>query len=162
MKKILSIIATFILFSSLVFGAKYQIIFSDNSTGKLDINKVTREEMLRSGVAESYVNKIISFRDVKGGIENIDELKNISGIGEKTCEKLKNYFFIEDVPEIKPLYINKADDKVLSYYGFDKKEIKIIRKFLEKNKIKNSVMLKDIISKNKYEKYKDIIRYDVY
>lgn len=162
MKKILSIVITFILFSSLIFGAKYQIIFSDNSSGKLDINKVTREEMLRSGVAESYVNKIINFRDVKGGIENIDELKNVSGIGEKTCEKLKKYFFIEDVPEIKPLYINKADDKILSYYGFDKKEIKDIRKFLEKNKIKNSVMLKNIISKNKYEKYKDIIRYDVY
>ena len=119
--------------------------------------------MLRSGVAESYVSKIISFRDIKGGIENINELESVRGIGEKTCEKLKKYFFINEIPNIKPLYINKADDKILSYYGFNKKEIKNIRKFLEKNKkIKNNIILKKVISQNKYEKYKDIIRYDVY
>lgn len=161
MKKI--ILTLFFIISIFSFGAKYKMIISDNATGKLDINKATREEMLRSGVAESYVSKIISFRDIKGGIENINELESVSGIGEKTCEKLKKYFFINEIPNIKPLYINKADDKILSYYGFNKKEIKNIRKFLEKNKkIKNNIILKKIISQNKYEKYKDIIRYDVY
>ena len=161
MKKI--ILTLFFIISVFSFGAKYKMIMSDNASGKLDINKATREEMLRSGVAESYVSKIISFRDIKGGIENINELENISGIGEKTCEKLKKYFFINEIPNIKPLYINKADDKILSYYGFNKKEIKNIRKFLEKNKkIKNNIILKKVISQNKYEKYKDIIRYDVY
>ena len=34
----------------------------------------------------------------------------------------------------------------LSYYGFDKKEIKKIRKFIEKNgKIKNNIILKKVI-----------------
>ncbi len=161
MKKI--ILTLFFIISIFSFGAKYKMIISDNATGKLDINKATREEMLRSGVAESYVSKIISFRDIKGGIENINELESVSGIGEKTCEKLKKYFFINEIPNIKPLYINKADDKILSYYGFNKKEIKNIRKFLEKNKkIKNNIILKKVISQNKYEKYKDIIRYDVY
>lgn len=163
MKKIFSGIIVFFICSSLLFAGTYKMIMSDNSSGKLDINKATREEMLRSGVAESYISKIISFRDVKGGIENIDELQNVSGIGEKTCDKLKKYFFINEVPNLKPLYINKADDKTLSYYGFNKKEIKSIRKFLEKNKnIKNSIMLKKIISDEKYEKYKDIIMYDVF
>lgn len=161
MKKI--ILTLFFIISVFSFGAKYKMIMSDNASGKLDINKATREEMLRSGVAESYVSKIISFRDIKGGIENINELESVSGIGEKTCEKLKKYFFINEIPNIKPLYINKADDKILSYYGFNKKEIKNIRKFLEKNKkIKNNIILKKVISQNKYEKYKDIIRYDVY
>ena len=161
MKKI--ILTLFFIISIFSFGAIYKMIISDNATGKLDINKATREEMLRSGVAESYVSKIISFRDIKGGIENINELESVSGIGEKTCEKLKKYFFINEIPNIKPLYINKADDKILSYYGFNKKEIKNIRKFLEKNKkIKNNIILKKVISQNKYEKYKDIIRYDVY
>lgn len=163
MKKLFSAVILFFMFFSLTFGAKYKMIMSDNASGKLDINKATREEMLRSGVAESYVSKIISFRDIKGGIENINELESVSGIGEKTCEKLKKYFFINEIPNIKPLYINKADDKILSYYGFNKKEIKNIRKFLEKNKkIKNNIILKKVISQNKYEKYKDIIRYDVY
>ena len=85
MKKI--ILTLFFIISIFSFGAKYKMIISDNATGKLDINKATREEMLRSGVAESYVSKIISFRDIKGGIENINELESVSGIGEKTCEK---------------------------------------------------------------------------
>ena len=119
--------------------------------------------MLKSGVAESYVSKIISFRDIKGGIENIDELESVNGIGEKTCEKLKKYFFVKDIPQLKNLYINKADDKTLAYYGFDKKEIKEIRKFLQKNKkIENNIVLKKVISENKYKKYKDVIKYDIY
>lgn len=161
-KKIFLLITVFLLISSLAFG-KYKLIMSDNASGKLDINRATQEEMLRSGVAESYVRKIISFRDIKGGIESIDELSRVSGIGEKTCKKLEKYFEIKDVPKLKNLYINKADDTVLGYYGFNKKEIKKIRKFMEKNgKIKNNIILKKVISLKKYEKYADIIRYDVY
>lgn len=164
MKRIFSILIGMIFIFSVAFGAgKYKIMMSDNASGKIDINTATREQMLRSGVAESYVNKIVSFRDVKGGIENIDELSRISGIGEKTCRKLEKYFVIKDVPQLKNLYINKADDKVLSYYGFDKKEIKKIRKYLEKNeKIKNNIELKKIISKDKYDKYIEIIKFDIY
>lgn len=163
MKKIFLAIISFFMFFSLTFGAKYKMIKSDNVSGKLDINRATREEMLKSGVAESYVSKIISFRDIKGGIENIDELESINGIGEKTCEKLKKYFFVKDIPQLKNLYINKADDKTLAYYGFDKKEIKEIRKFLQKNKkIENNIVLKKVISENKYKKYKDVIKYDIY
>ncbi len=164
MRRIYLIIVNLVLISSMLFGAgKYKIMMSDNASGKIDINTATREQMLRSGVAESYVNKIVSFRDVKGGIENIDELSRISGIGEKTCRKLEKYFVIKDVPQLKSLYINKADDKVLSYYGFDKKEIKKIRKYLEKNeKIKNNIELKKIISKDKYDKYIEIIKFDIY
>ena len=163
MKKIFLTIIL-LLFFSISFGAeKYKIMFSDNASGKLDINRAGQEEMLRSGVAESYVRKIISFRDIKGGIESIDELSRINGIGEKTCEKLKKYFVVKEVPQLKNLSINKADDKVLSYYGFEKKEIKKIRKYLEKNKkIENNIVLKKVISKEKYEEYKDIIKYDVY
>ena len=164
MKKKISLLmlVIFFIFSSLTFG-KYKLIMSDNASGKLDINRATQEEMLRSGVAESYVRKIISFRDIKGGIESIDELSRISGIGEKTCRKLEKYFEIKDIPQIKNLYINKADDIILGYYGFDKKEIKKIRKFIEKNgKIKNNIILKKIISPKKYKKYVEIIRYDAY
>ena len=74
--------------------------------------------MLRSGVAESYVSKIISFRDIKGAVEDINELEYVNGIGEKTCEKSRK--FRERYSEIKILYINKADDKILSYYCSEK------------------------------------------
>ena len=164
MKKI--VLTLFLIISVFSFGAKYKMIISDDVSGKMDINKVNREEMLRNGVAESYVNKIISFRDIKGGIESIDELSRISGIGQKTCEKLEKFFVVNDIPPLNNLYINQADDKILGYYGFDKKEIKKIRKFIEENKengkIKNNIILKKVISKEKYEKYVEIIKYDIY
>lgn len=78
MKKIFSAVILFFMFFSLTFGAKYKMIMSDNASGKLDINRATREEMLRSGVAESYVSKIISFRDIKGAVEDINELEYVN------------------------------------------------------------------------------------
>lgn len=163
MKKLLLVFL--IVISSFSFAKEnpYKFIMSGNSSGKMDINHVTQEEMLKAGVAQSYIRKIISYRDVKGNIENIEELERISGIGKKTCKKLEKYFIIDRIPKINHLYINKADNKTLRYYGFSKKEIKKIRNHLNKNgKIRSSITLKKVISKSKYEKYKDIIEFDSY
>lgn len=122
-KKIFSLIIMFFLTSVLAFG-KYKLIMSDNASGKLDINRATQEEMLRSGVAESYVRKIISFRDIKGGIESIDELSRVSGIGEKTCRKLEKYFEIKDVPKVKNLYITKLMIQFSVIMALTKKKLK--------------------------------------
>lgn len=162
MKKIILFICGFLLIFSLGFSldTKYKIIYSDNNSGKLNINTATQEEMLKAGVASSYVSKIISFRDIKGSIESIEELERISGIGAKTCEKLEKYFFIdEDDINLKSIDINKADEKFLKYYGFSNKEIKAINDYLSNGKIRNNKDLKKLISKRIYEKYKDLFRY---
>ena len=65
-KKIFSLIIMFFLTSVLVFG-KYKLIMSDNASGKLDINRATQEEMLRSGVAESFCKKNNNFQRYKRG-----------------------------------------------------------------------------------------------
>ncbi len=159
------ILGVFFLIGILSFSldTEYRVIYSTNSSGKLDINKATLEEMLQSGVAASYTKHIIDFRETKGSIEKIDELVRVSGIGEKTVEKLKEDFYVDEIPETNPLYINTVDDKTLIYYGFSKKEVKEIREYIEsKERISNNLELKKIIPTNKYEKYKDIIKYNMY
>ncbi|MGB0405368.1 MAG: hypothetical protein ACPGDB_04180 [Fusobacterium sp.] len=65
------------------------------------------------------------------------------------------------MPEYKELYINRADDKILKYYGFEKKQIKLLRKYLkENNLILDNREIKKILTKKQYNEYKDIINYN--
>lgn len=162
MKRIILLffIVTFNIFA---FNSNYKVNYSGDTSGKLDINIATRNEMLKSGISESYITKIIEFREIVGRIENLKELDKISGIGIKTVEKFEKYFIINEIPEYKTLYINKADDKVLSYFGLDKKQIKKLRKYFEENKrIKNNLELKKVLSDKQYRKLRDIVSYDMY
>lgn len=129
---------------------------------RIDINYATQEEMLSRGVASSYVNKIITYRDIIGSFEKIEELKRIKGIGSGvTYTKVSKLFKVDKIPKKKDLYINLADEEILKYYGFNKEDIKNIKKFKEKNgRIEDNIQLKKIISKNMYEKLKDKIRYE--
>lgn len=144
---------------------KFKVIMSENMLEKkdfrLDINLATKEEMNNSKIGKSYINKIIDYREKTGGFLKIDELKRIKGIGNATFEKLSKKFKIESPINKKPLYINDANEELLKYYGFDKKEIKKLKDYLVKNRrIDNNIQLMELLSKKRYEKYKEIIKYD--
>ncbi len=65
------------------------------------------------------------------------------------------------MPERKNLQINSADEEILKYFGLSKKEIKEVKKYIEKNgKISDNIELKKIINKNTYEKLKNNINYN--
>lgn len=164
MKKISLLICNFFIIFSLAFSleSEYKIIYSDKGSGKLDINIASEDQMLKAGIAPSYVSKIINFREQKGGIESLDELERINGIGKKTCKKFEKYFYIEDY-DVKPLKINKADETLLKYYGFSKEDIKAIKEFRKENKyIRNNIELRKILSRKTYDRCKDLFRYDRY
>lgn len=144
---------------------KFKVIMSENMLEKkdfrLDINLATKEEMNNSKIGKSYISKIIDYREKTGGFLKIDELKRIKGIGNATFEKLSKKFKIESPIDKKPLYINDANEELLKYYGFDKKEIKKLKDYLDKNRrIDNNIQLMKLLSKKRYEKYKEIIKYD--
>ena len=144
---------------------KFKVIMSENLLEKkdfrLDINLATKEEMNNSKIGKSYISKIIDYREKTGGFLKIDELKRIKGIGNATFEKLSKKFKIESPIDKKPLYINDANEELLKYYGFDKKEIKKLKDYLDKNRrIDNNIQLMELLSKKRYEKYKEIIKYD--
>lgn len=144
---------------------KFKVIMSENMLEKkdfrLDINLATKEEMNNNKIGKSYISKIIDYREKTGGFLKIDELKRIKGIGNATFEKLSKKFKIESLIDKKPLYINDANEELLKYYGFDKKEIKKLKDYLDKNRrIDNNIQLMELLSKKRYEKYKEIIKYD--
>lgn len=157
------------IISSFTFGEEdvkpFKLIISENMLEKKDnlieINTASKEDMVSQGIGIGYANKILNYREKTGGFEKLEELKRIKGIGDATYEKLSKKFKIENEVEKNPLYINEANDELLKYFGFDKKEIKKIREYINKNnRIDNNLQLMEILSKKRYEKYKKIIKYD--
>lgn len=62
---------------------------SDN--GKININQAD-SMMLQEipGVGPATADKIMQYRETNGRFQSIEDLKNVSGIGEKTFEKMKD------------------------------------------------------------------------
>ncbi len=58
--------------------------------GKVSINAAGEAELQTvSGIGPAKAQAIIAYRQEHGGFQTLDELKNVSGIGDKTFEKLK-------------------------------------------------------------------------
>ena len=57
---------------------------------KININTATLEELDKlPGVGEATANKIISHREENGQFKNIEDIKNVNGIGDKKFENMK-------------------------------------------------------------------------
>ena len=58
--------------------------------GKVNINTADSEELQTiTGVGPATAEKIISYRESNGRFKAIEDIKNVSGIGDKTFEKMK-------------------------------------------------------------------------
>lgn len=57
----------------------------------ININTATQAELeTLPGIGPSFARKIIEYRENNNGFMNINELKAVSGVGEKTFEKIKD------------------------------------------------------------------------
>lgn len=64
---------------------------NDENTDLININKATLEELLTlTGIGESKAKSIIEYRNTNGDFKDINELKNISGIGDALFDKIKD------------------------------------------------------------------------
>lgn len=66
---------------------------TNNDTNKLiNINTATKEELETiTGLGEAKASNIIKYREENGKFNSIEDLKNVSGIGETLYEKIKIY-----------------------------------------------------------------------
>jgi len=62
-----------------------------NDTSKVNLNQASESELQNlPGIGQKKAQEIIRYREENGGFKKIEDLKNISGFGEKTFEKLKD------------------------------------------------------------------------
>lgn len=60
-------------------------------SGKISLNKASLEELDKlSGVGPATAQSIIDYRQKMGGFMSVEEIKAVSGIGEKLYEKIKD------------------------------------------------------------------------
>ncbi len=62
------------------------------SDGKININTADSAQLQElTGVGPATAEKIIDYRKQNGRFQSIEDIKNVSGIGDKTYEKLKDH-----------------------------------------------------------------------
>lgn len=67
-----------------------------NHDGRININTATEQQlMLISGIGEVTAQKIIAYRTENGDFKVVEDLLNVSGIGEKKLEQMKPYIKTE-------------------------------------------------------------------
>lgn len=64
---------------------------TDTPSGKVNINTASSEALQTlDGIGEAKAKAIIEYRDKNGDFKNIEDIKNVSGIGDSIYEKIKN------------------------------------------------------------------------
>ncbi|MRX55932.1 hypothetical protein GJU41_18375 [Bacillus idriensis] len=64
---------------------------ADAGEQKVNLNKATAEDLQTlTGIGPAKAEAILSYREEAGGFKTIEDLMNVSGIGEKSFEKLKD------------------------------------------------------------------------
>ncbi|WP_258535637.1 helix-hairpin-helix domain-containing protein [Bacillus sp. 03113] len=67
-----------------------------DGSGKVNLNKANEEELQTiPGIGPSKAAAIIEYRESNGPFKKIEDLQSISGIGEKTFEKLKDHITVQ-------------------------------------------------------------------
>ena len=67
-------------------------IKTQKNDNKVSINTASESELMTiNGIGKTKAKKIIEYRDNNGKFKSIEDIKNVSGIGDSIFEKIKNY-----------------------------------------------------------------------
>lgn len=62
----------------------------------VNINTATAEQLMQiDGIGEKTAADIVAYREEHGAFDDVEELLNIKGIGEKKLEKWRDYFVVQ-------------------------------------------------------------------
>lgn len=63
----------------------------------IDINNAGFNELTKlNGIGDYLAGQIITYREENGGFKNIEEIVNVSGIGEKTFDLICDFIYVEN------------------------------------------------------------------
>jgi len=72
-----------------------QILACELGFAKLDINRVSREDLVDSRcLSRTLAEKIIAYRAANGPFKDLEEVRQVKGIGEARYEKLREVFCV--------------------------------------------------------------------
>ena len=67
-----------------------------SNSNKININKATQEELKNlPGIGIELASRVVKYRDENGKFANIEEIKNVSGIGDSKFEKIKDLISVK-------------------------------------------------------------------
>ncbi|HEM6237816.1 TPA: helix-hairpin-helix domain-containing protein [Streptococcus suis] len=68
----------------------------EKSTSLVNLNTATEADLQTiSGIGSKRAADIIAYREANGGFKSVDDLNNVSGIGDKTMESIRPYVTVE-------------------------------------------------------------------
>lgn len=71
-------------------------VAADKTDGTINLNKATSEELQElPGIGPSKATAILQKREELGSFKNVEDLKEVTGIGDKTFEKLKELITVK-------------------------------------------------------------------
>ncbi|MEP9409995.1 MAG: helix-hairpin-helix domain-containing protein [Candidatus Brocadia sp.] len=78
--------------------------------GKVNINTATVEQIaLLPGIGIKLAAEIINYRTNNGNFKAVDEVKKVSGVGDKKFEKIKDFVTVEGDTTIKSIRMGKGE-----------------------------------------------------
>jgi competence protein ComEA len=83
--------STYNLDVSVENGATYYIAYKSDTSDKISINTATIAMLdTLPGIGNVIASRIVSYRNSKGLFEALEEIKNVSGIGDALFEQIKD------------------------------------------------------------------------
>lgn len=72
-------------------AAVVPLVFEEERKGLLDLNRATVEELITlPGIGPVLAARIVAWREDHGPFQSVDDLRQVSGIGEKTLERIRD------------------------------------------------------------------------
>lgn len=82
-------------FTSNVISSELNTESKSDGNVLININTCSYEDLLSlNGIGLVKAQAIIEYRSVNGGFSSIEEITNVSGIGEKTFESIRNFITV--------------------------------------------------------------------
>lgn len=76
-------------------GASSSISNEQGATKKVNINTASADELMSlDGIGQATADKIIAYREKQGPFASIDQIKEVSGIGDKKFEGIKDFITV--------------------------------------------------------------------